>query len=47
MNTLFIEGQTRKEVSNQYPGATKILKVQGGYLVFFTHTDFEIWRNQV
>lgn len=33
-------------VRKAYPGAAEILEVDGGWLVFDTVTDAEVWRNQ-
>jgi hypothetical protein len=38
--------KSRKEVVSQYPGAAKIVKVCGGYHVFETIENYEIWKNQ-
>lgn len=38
--------KTKKEVLKEYPLAQEIVKVDGGYLVFFYMSDYEIWKNQ-
>ena len=35
-----------KSVRDAYPGATKIVRVDGGWLVFETTTDYNTWVNQ-
>ena len=35
-----------KAVKTAYPSATKIVKVHGGWQVFDTWTDYQIWKNQ-
>jgi hypothetical protein len=42
----FIPCKNRKEAVSEFPEAYKILKVDGGYAVFFYVTDYNIWRNQ-
>jgi hypothetical protein len=44
--TKFIESTNRKAVAKEFAGATKIVKVFGGYMVFETITDYQIWKNQ-
>lgn len=39
------ETDRRKVVANN-PGAAKIVKVEGGYLVFEHLSDYSTWRNQ-
>lgn len=43
---MFVSNTVRKEVAAQYPGAEKIVKVEGGYMVFFTIDDYKTWKNQ-
>ncbi len=33
-----------EEVRAAYPGAVKILEVEGGWIVFATEAQFEAWR---
>lgn len=33
-------------VRSEYPGAAEIVEVEGGWMVFDTITDAEMWRNQ-
>lgn len=35
-----------KTVEAEYPGAAHIEEVEGGWMVFETATDYEIWENQ-
>jgi hypothetical protein len=34
------------EVEREYPDATEVIEVEGGWMVFDTATDADIWRNQ-
>ncbi len=43
---MFVQNQNRKEVVAQHSCAAKIIKVCGGYMVFATIADFQIWKNQ-
>ena len=43
---LFVENMNCKEVVKNYPEAEKIVKVEGGYMVFETVTEYETWKNQ-
>lgn len=43
---MFVANKNRKEVVKQYPSAQKIVKVCGGYMVFFTQPDYTTWLNQ-
>lgn len=38
--------ETRKAVQDDYPWAVKIVKVNGGWMVFETLVDYATWRNQ-
>jgi len=38
---------SKEEVEDTYPGSYEILEVCGGWQVFDTATDLEIWENQV
>jgi hypothetical protein len=38
--------KNRKAVAAEYPAAAKIRKVCGGWMVFDTLADYEIWRKQ-
>lgn len=42
----FIASDSRKEVVAANPGAAKIIKVCGGYMVFDTIADYETWKDQ-
>jgi len=33
-------------VEDQYPGATVIVEVDGGWMIFGTATDYETWQGQ-
>lgn len=35
---------TQADVEAEYPGAAVIVEVDGGWMVFETVTDFEIWH---
>jgi hypothetical protein len=35
-----------EEVRDAYPGAASIVEVEGGWIVFATEADFEVWRRQ-
>jgi hypothetical protein len=35
-----------EEVRNAYPGATRIVEVEGGWIVVATEVEFEVWRRQ-
>lgn len=37
---------TRKQVEKEEPSAVKIKKVTGGWEVFDTWNDWEVWKNQ-
>jgi hypothetical protein len=36
----------RKAVVKAYPDAAKIVKVCGGYMIFYCTADFFKWKNQ-
>ena len=40
------EYKSRKEVEKAARGAAKIVKVDGGWMVFDTMSDYETWRSQ-
>jgi len=40
------EYKSRKEVVLAAYGAAKIVKVDGGWMVFDTLVDYEVWRKQ-
>lgn len=46
MSGKFIETKNRKEVEKEYPSAAKIVKVEGGYMVFAFLQDYNTWKNQ-
>ena len=33
-------------VKSAYPQAEKVVKVEGGWMVFETITDYQTWKNQ-
>lgn len=35
------------DVRGAYPSAADIVEVDGGFMVFDTHDDFEIWKSQI
>lgn len=43
---MFVANTNRKEVVAQHPGAAKIVKVCGGYMVFESMADYATWKNQ-
>lgn len=43
---MFIANENRKQVVADHPGAAKIIKVCGGYMVFETMDAYTIWKNQ-
>jgi len=42
----YIQEATRLQVKAQYADAYKIVKVDGGYAVFFTADEYKTWVNQ-
>lgn len=38
--------KNRKAVAEEYPSAAKIRKVCGGWIVFDTLYEYEVWRKQ-
>ena len=38
--------ENKEAVEEAYPLATEIVEVEGGWMVFDTATDAEIWRDQ-
>lgn len=46
MRTQFIETDKRAVAVKECPWATKIIKVEGGYMAFESLTDYETWKNQ-
>ncbi len=36
----------RKAVTEAYPGAAKIVQVEGGWAVFATLADWQTWKKQ-
>lgn len=46
MQTLFIAAANRKAAALAMPWATKIVKVDGGYMGFESESDYRTWRNQ-
>ena len=43
---MFVANTNRKEVVAQNPNAAKIVKVEGGYMVFKYMSDYETWKSQ-
>ncbi len=43
---MFVANTNRKQVVARYPEAAKIVKVEGGYMVFEFMSDYETWKNQ-
>lgn len=46
MRHVFLAGVSRKQAIAQCPWASKIVKVEGGYLAFESLSDYETWRKQ-
>lgn len=46
MRKQFIQVETRKEAEKEAPWASKIVKVEGGYMAFENLGDYETWRSQ-
>lgn len=46
MRKTFIECKSRSTAVKQAPWASKIVKVEGGYLAFEDITDYETWKKQ-
>ena len=50
MSSKFIESEHGEEelseAEENYPGSAKIIEVYGGYYVFDSINDYEIWINQ-
>lgn len=46
MRTKFIECETRYAAKKECPWAAVIAKVDGGFMVFESYDDYEIWKNQ-
>lgn len=43
----FLEGcKTAKEAREKATWASKVVKVEGGYIAFEFMTDYTIWKNQ-
>lgn len=38
--------KNRRAVEKAFPAAEKIVKVCGGWMIFYDLVDYEIWRNQ-
>jgi hypothetical protein len=41
-----VEVKTRKTAIKRMPWASKIVKVEGGYMGFESITDYDTWNNQ-
>ena len=41
-----VEAKTAAEAKKLYPGAAKIKKVTGGYMIFESISEYETWKNQ-
>ena len=44
--TKFISTTSRKTAVNEMPWATKIKKVDGGYMGFESIDDYNVWQSQ-
>ena len=42
----FVATTNRNQVKKDYPEAEKIVKVDGGYMVFDNQEEYETWKNQ-
>ena len=42
----FVQASTRAKVVRDHAGAAKIVKVDGGYMVFETLDEYERWQAQ-
>jgi hypothetical protein len=42
----FIQTSTRYRAKKSCPWAAVIAKVNGGFMAFESHYDYEIWKNQ-
>lgn len=43
---MFVANTNRKQVVAANPSAAKIVKVEGGYMVFEFMSDYQTWKNQ-
>lgn len=43
---MFIANTNRKQVAAEHSDAAKIVKVDGGYMVFMTIAEYQTWKNQ-
>ena len=41
-----VEAKTKKQAEKEMPWASKIVKVEGGYMGFENWDDYKIWKNQ-
>jgi hypothetical protein len=46
MRQHFTEAKTRREAARAYPWYVRIVKVDGGYMVFESEADYQTWRRQ-
>lgn len=46
MRIKFIECKWRYQALKEYPWASKIAKVCGGYMCFESEQDYKVWRMQ-
>lgn len=46
MRHQFVSAKTAQEARNKCPWAEKVVKVEGGYHVFESNQDYDIWRKQ-
>jgi hypothetical protein len=44
--TYFIQAADRTTAKKACPTATRIIKVDGGYMCFETETDYQTWKQQ-
>lgn len=46
MRKSFVQCKTRKQAADECPWASKIVKVEGGYMCFESISDYETWQAQ-
>jgi hypothetical protein len=46
MRTQFAQTSSRRTAEAECPWSTKIVKVDGGYMVFESINDYQTWRSQ-
>ncbi len=46
MRQIFTTAKTREKALKDYPWASKVVKVEGGYMCFESIDDYETWKKQ-